>query len=71
MQLFRLVCLGLVFVFSVYTYAAEREAVDYPTPYTGRSDVNTYLDELVAEHGFSRAWLDAAFAQAEQRQDII
>lgn len=40
-------------------------------PYAERSEVVAYIDELVNEHGFERAELQALFAQAQQRPDII
>ena len=51
--------------------ASTLQSDDHPTPYAERADVQAYIQELVAEHAFSRSWLEAAFAQARQRDDII
>ena len=39
--------------------------------YAGRPEVRTLIDELVAEHGFDRAALAAAFAQARFQPKIV
>jgi peptidoglycan lytic transglycosylase B len=39
--------------------------------YAGRPEVRTLIDELVAEHGFDRAALAAAFAQARFQPQIV
>lgn len=39
--------------------------------YAGREDVQAYMEELVAQHGFSRAALLEAFGEAEYQQAIV
>jgi membrane-bound lytic murein transglycosylase B len=39
--------------------------------YVGRPDVQSYLDELVAEHGFEREALKQVFSAAERQQAIL
>ena len=43
----------------------------YDRPYAEREAVQAYIAELVAEHGFEADALNALFAQAELRTDII
>ena len=39
--------------------------------YADRQDVRAYIDELVSEHGFSKAALIEVFEDAERQQSII
>ena len=39
--------------------------------YASRPEVQTYLDELSARHGFSRQWLSGVLAGAERKDSII
>lgn len=39
--------------------------------YASRPEVQAYLDELSARHGFSRQWLSDVFARAERKDSII
>lgn len=41
------------------------------TDYVAREDVQTYLDEIAAEHRFSREELDAVFVEAERQQNVL
>ena len=64
-------CLVFLWAASFGASASTLQSDDHPTPYAERADVQAYIQELVAEHAFSRSWLEAAFAQARQRDDII
>ena len=39
--------------------------------YSQRSAVQDYMDELVAEHGFAREWLQHIFANANKSDDVL
>ena len=39
--------------------------------YTSRPEVQAYMDELSARHGFSRQWLSSVLARAERKDSII
>lgn len=42
-----------------------------PAPYAGRSDVQAFVDEMVARNGFKRGELDAVFARTRHQASII
>ncbi len=46
-------------------------AEDKPNTYLGRQDVNAFIDEMVAEHQFSRPELEAILGQAEYSQKAL
>ena len=39
--------------------------------YRDRAEVGQYINELVAEHGFARDWLEDVFANARKSDDVI
>ncbi|MCY4015473.1 MAG: lytic murein transglycosylase B [Gammaproteobacteria bacterium] len=39
--------------------------------YTSRPEVQAYMDELSARHGFSRQWLSSVLARAQRKDSII
>jgi membrane-bound lytic murein transglycosylase B len=59
------VVVGVAGVF-LYAYLGMASA-----DYSERPDVNDYLTEVAAQHGFQRAELVALFAEAERKQNIL
>ena len=51
--------------------AARAPADPAPASYATRADVRAFIDQLVAEHGFDRAALKRAFAQARYQRSIV
>jgi membrane-bound lytic murein transglycosylase B len=49
---------------SIHTVAASGDYVD-------RSEVDTFIDEMVSEHQFSKEELLVWFAEAEKKQNIL
>ena len=49
----------------------QSDAVEYPTPYGQRADVREFMQQMAEQHNFSLPVLEALFAQAQQRNDII
>ncbi|MFT6221225.1 MAG: membrane-bound lytic murein transglycosylase B [Candidatus Endobugula sp.] len=57
-------------VFSVNAIASS-SAVNGTQDYVGRADVDTFIDEMVNDHQFSREDMRAWFSQAVKKQNIL
>ncbi len=59
-----LFCLALILT-------APLRAADAPAPFLEQDEVRTFIDEMVAEHGFERGELQRVLGAAEHQQKII
>jgi len=63
--LFALACLGSL------TACASAATASGGQTYAGNPEVQQFIDEMVARHGFDRDRLTVVFTQAERREDIL
>lgn len=57
---------GIVFFASVNVHAASQQV-----NYAQRADVKSFINEMVEQHGFDRAYLDAKFASAKRLDNVL
>ncbi len=57
---------GIVFFVSANVHAASAQV-----NYAQRADVKSFINEMVEQHGFDRAYLDAKFASAKRLDNVL
>ncbi len=65
-QLFKIILSGLMLSVSVNSYAASAQV-----NYAQRADVKSFINEMVEQHGFDRAYLEKKFTNAKRLDNVL
>ena len=61
----------LTLIFSSFSVSADDAKNELREPYVQRESMQTFIEELVENRGFDRAWLESILLEAEYKQNII